>query len=129
MRRFAWLMAVLLITMLAIPSARAFQDDKKTQQQAEQKEQKAKKFKGDIAEVGKDFIKVSRKKADGKITTRKFALTDKTKIVFDGKEVKIAVLKKGVSVMVKFVTKADKSQVAVRISNKDDEEEQPKKTT
>jgi len=111
-----------MAALLAIPSVGAYQDEKKAQQQEDQKEKNTKKFKGDITEVGEDFIKVARKKADNKLVTRKFVLTDKTKIVFDGEEVDRDVLKKGTSVMVKFV-KRDEKLIAVKIANKDDEEQ------
>ncbi len=122
MRKFIWIAAVLMAALLAIPSVGAYQDEKKAQQQEDQKEKNTKKFKGDITEVGEDFIKVARKKADNKLVTRKFVLTDKTKIVFDGEEVDRDVLKKGTSVMVKFV-KRDEKLIAVKIANKDDEEQ------
>ncbi|HUX08054.1 MAG TPA: hypothetical protein VMX35_12140 [Acidobacteriota bacterium] len=122
MRRFLWLVAVLTAALLVIPSISAFQDAKTAQQQEEQKEKTTRKFKGDITEVGKDFIKIARKKTDGKVIERKFTLTDKTKIVFDGKEVDRVVLKKGTSVMVKYVKK-DSKLIALKIANKDDEEE------
>jgi hypothetical protein len=129
MRRFAWLLAILLIALFSIPSVGANQEDKNAQQQQEEqkKDNKTKKFKGDIAELGKDFVKVARKKADGKLVTRKFVVTDKTKIVLDGKEVKFAALKKGTSVVVKFIDK-EKSQIALRICNKEEDQEQQKKT-
>ena len=110
-----------MAALLAIPSVGAYQDEKQAQQE-DQKEKNTKKFKGDIAEVGEDFVKVARKKANNKIVTRKFVLTDKTKIVFDGEEVDRDVLKKGTSVMVKFVKK-DNKLFAIKIANKDDEEQ------
>ena len=86
-----------------------------TAQDDEKKATDDKKFKGVITEKTEETLVVEKSKEGGETAKRTFVLTDKTKFIIDGKEVKPAEFKKGMSVLVKY-RKAEDKLIAKRVS-------------
>lgn len=86
-----------------------------TAQEDEKKATDDKKFKGVITERTTDSLTVEKEKENGEKATRTFVVTDRTKFVIDGKEVKPSEFKKGMTVTVKY-RKAEKDLIAKRVS-------------